>query len=112
MGPELITEGSKYDQTLMQGSYKLNRGHRSVTQAEAVTGRGSYARGEGSLSALMMRKVTLVTAVMKAARARACSEASGGSEGCGSTGMQGTAAEGLLAQGTAARGCRARKGGG
>ena len=65
MGPELITEGSKYDQTLMQGSYKLNRGHRSVTQAEAVTGRGSYARGEGSLSALMMRKVTLVTAEMK-----------------------------------------------
>ena len=36
MGPELITEGSKYYQTLMQGSSKLNRGHRSDD-----SGRGS-----------------------------------------------------------------------
>ena len=54
-----------------------------MTQAEAVTGWGSYARGEGSLSAqarllwrlgyysaLMMRKVTLVTAVMKAGKGK------------------------------------------
>ena len=27
IGPELVTECSKYDQTLMQGSSKLNRGH-------------------------------------------------------------------------------------
>ena len=72
MGPELITEGSKYDQTLMQGSYKLNRGHRNVTHAEAVTrtrvvrAHSRLRQDDGGGSALMMRKVTLVTAVMKA----------------------------------------------
>ena len=58
MGPELITEGSKYDQTLMQGSYKLNRGHRSVTQAEAVTkaGKGNPGlEGGGSGTGLRAR---------------------------------------------------------
>ena len=70
MGPELIIEVSNYDQTLMQGSSKLNRRHRSND-----SGRGNDCGG----SALMMCKVTLDTAVRKA-------EASGGS-----TGMQGTA---------------------
>ena len=44
MGPVLITEVSNYDQTLMQGSSKLNRRHRSN---ESGRGEGSYARGEG-----------------------------------------------------------------
>ena len=47
MGPVLITEVSNYDQTLMQGSSKLNRRHRSN---DSGRGEGSYARSEGRMT--------------------------------------------------------------